>query len=131
MSDHNILAEKYLRYLVIDGAHKRYGDMIPQEVLDRLEVEYNVIVPNKFVDYILMIWDIHAFCRDKDRVRKFCNSHGLEIPTGDGTIPLGPGRGSAGGSLVCYCLGITQCDPLLFGLFFERFLNPERIAYPD
>ena len=129
--DHSKLAEKYLKYLVIEGAHKRYGEVIPQDVLDRLEVEYDVIVPNKFVDYILMIWDIHSFCRDADRVKKFCISHNLEIPSGDGTIPLGPGRGSAGGSMVCYCLGITQCDPLLFGLFFERFLNPERIAYPD
>lgn len=131
MTSHASLSEKYLRYLVTEGAHKRYGDTIPQEVLDRLEIEYDVIVPNKFVDYILMIWDIHAFCRDSDRVMKFCNSHGFEVPAGDGTIPLGPGRGSAGGSMVCYSLGITQCDPLLFGLFFERFLNPERIAYPD
>lgn len=129
--EHAVLAEKYLKYLVTDGAHKRYGETIPQDVFDRLDVEYDVIVPNKFVDYTLMIWDIHAFCRDKDRIMRFCNSHGLEVPSGDGTIPLGPGRGSAGGSMVCYCLGITQCDPLLFGLFFERFLNPERIAYPD
>lgn len=128
---HDKLAEKYLKYLVIEGAHKRYGETIPQEVLDRLDIEYDVIIPNKFVDYILMIWDIHAFCRDKDRIMKFCLKHGIEAPSGDGTIALGPGRGSAGGSLVCYCLGITQCDPLLFGLFFERFLNPERIAYPD
>ena len=128
---HAELAEKYLKYLVIEGAHKRYGDDLPQDVLDRLNTEYDVIIPNKFTDYILMIWDIHTFCRDKDRVKKFCVEHGFETPAGDGTIPLGPGRGSAGGSMVCYCLGITQCDPLLFGLFFERFLNPERIAYPD
>lgn len=105
--------------------------MIPQDVLDRIELEYETIIPNKFVDYILMIADIHNFCRDAKRVREFCNRHGFEIPRGDGTIPLGPGRGSAGGSMVCYCTGITQCDPLLFGLFFERFLNSERIAYPD
>ena len=128
---HDILAEKYLKYLVIQGAHRRYGETIPQDVLDRLDIEYDVIVPNKFVDYILMISDIHNFCRSARRVREFCGLHGIEPPAGDGTVPLGPGRGSAGGSMVCYCLGITQCDPLLFGLFFERFLNPERIAYPD
>lgn len=128
---HNELAEKYLRYLVIEGAHKRYGEVIPQDVLDRIELEYETIVPNKFVDYILMIADIHNFCRDANRVKEFCCRHGFDVPKGDGTIPLGPGRGSAGGSMVCYCLGITQCDPLLFGLFFERFLNSERIAYPD
>lgn len=128
---HSEEAEKYLKYLVTNGAHERYGENIPQDVLDRIDIEYDVIIPNKFVDYILMIWDIHSFCRDEDRVAEFCHKVGLASPSGDGTIPLGPGRGSAGGSMVCYCIGITQCDPLLFGLFFERFLNPERIAYPD
>lgn len=128
--DHNKLAESYLKHLVIQGAHKRYGDTIPQDVLDRLETEYDVIIPNRFTDYILMIWDIHDFCRTPERVREFCARKGIEPPP-DGIVPLGPGRGSAGGSMVCYCLGITQCDPILFGLFFERFLNPERIAYPD
>lgn len=129
--EHSLLAEKYLRYLVDIGVNKRYGQNPHQDVLDRLDIEYNVIIPNNFADYILMIDDIHKFCRDKDRVAEFCKLKNIEPPSGDGTIPLGPGRGSAGGSMVCYCLGITDCDPLLFGLFFERFLNPERIAYPD
>lgn len=124
------LSERYLRYIVEKGAHERYGEVIPQDVLDKIDAEYDVIIPNKFTDYILMIWDIHEFCRTPDRVRKFCARKGLTPPP-DGVIPIGPGRGSVGGSSVCYCIGITQCDPLLFGLFFERFLNPERIAYPD
>lgn len=134
MVEHNELAEAYLRDLVINGACKRYNvespDKLPKDVLERLDIEYKVIIPNKFTDYILMIWDIHDFCRNPKRVREFCGLHDITPPP-DGIIPLGPGRGSAGGSMVCYCLGITQCDPLLFGLFFERFLNPERIAYPD
>lgn len=130
---HHELAENYLKYLVEQGMHKRYDKRcggVPQEVIDRINMEYDVIIPNRFTDYILMIWDIHNFCRTPKRVREFCNRKGITPPP-DGIIPLGPGRGSAGGSMVCYCLGITQCDPILFGLFFERFLNSERIAYPD
>lgn len=127
---HRELAEKYLKKIVNDGAHRRYGEVIPQDVLDKIDAEYDVIIPNKFTDYILMIWDIHEFCRTPERVFKFCKEKGLTPPP-DGVIPIGPGRGSVGGSMVCYCIGITQCDPSLFGLFFERFLNPERIAYPD
>ena len=113
--------------------HDRYDERcghIPQEVIDRVNMEYETIIPNRFTDYILMIWDIHNFCRTPERVFEFCKRKGITPPP-DGVIPLGPGRGSAGGSMVCYCLGITQCDPILFGLFFERFLNSERIAYPD
>lgn len=131
--EHHELAENYLKYLVEQGMHKRYDERcggVPQEVIDRINMEYDVIIPNRFTDYILMIWDIHNFCRTPKRVREFCNRKGITPPP-DGIIPLGPGRGSAGGSMVCYCLGITQCDPILFGLFFERFLNSERIAYPD
>lgn len=127
---HQELAARYLKNLVMDGAHERYGETIPQDVIDRVNMEYEVIIPNKFTDYILMIWDIHEFCRTPDRVFDFCKKKGLTPPP-DGIIPIGPGRGSVGGSMVCYCIGITQCDPLLFNLFFERFLNPERIAYPD
>lgn len=110
---------------------EKFGPNPPTDVLERIEIEYDVIIPNRFTDYILIVADIHDFCRDATRILRFCNRKGLEPPTGDGTIALGPGRGSVGGSMVCYLLGITQCDPLLFGLFFERFLNPERIAYPD
>ena len=131
--EHYKAAEEYLKYLVNKGMHDRYYDRcgcIPQEVIDRVNMEYETIMPNRFTDYILMIWDIHNFCRTPQRVFDFCKKKGITPPP-DGIIPLGPGRGSAGGSMVCYCLGITQCDPLLFGLFFERFLNSERIAFPD
>lgn len=131
--EHHELAESYLKYLVEKGMHERYDARcggIPQEVIGRVNMEYETIIPNRFTDYILMIWDIHDFCRSPKRVMAFCSQKGITPPP-DGIIPLGPGRGSAGGSMVCYCLGITQCDPILFGLFFERFLNSERIAYPD
>lgn len=131
--EHHELAEQYLKYLVEQGMHDRYDERcgcVPQEVIDRINMEYETIIPNRFTDYILMIWDIHNFCRTPQRVFEFCKRKGIQPPP-DGIIPLGPGRGSAGGSMVCYCLGITQCDPILFGLFFERFLNSERIAYPD
>ena len=131
--EHHKLAEAYLKYLVEKGMHERYDERcgcIPQEVIDRVNMEYETIIPNRFTDYILMIWDIHNFCRTPERVFEFCKKKGITPPP-DGIIPLGPGRGSAGGSMVCYCLGITQCDPILFGLVFERFLNSERIAYPD
>lgn len=127
MTDYTV---EYLKHLVVEGAHKMYGENVPQEVWDRIELEYDVIVPNNFADYILMIWDIHNFCRTPERVREFCKNAGITSPA-DGIIPLGPGRGSVGGSMVCYCIGIHICDPLLFGLYFERFLNPERIAFPD
>ena len=121
---------QYLKYLVDKGMHWRYGEHVPQEVIDRIAMEYDVIIPNKFDSYILTIWDIYNFCKSPDRVRDFCQRHSLTPPP-DGIIPLGPGRGSVGGSMVCYCLGIHDCDPILFGLYFERFLNSERIAYPD
>lgn len=127
------IADKYLWHLAKCGAKEIYEPQfghVPQEVWDRIDIEMDTIVPNKFTDYILMIWDIHDFCKSPDRVREFCKLKGLTPPP-DGIIPIGPGRGSVGGSIVCYCIGIHECDPLLFGLFFERFLNPERIAYPD
>lgn len=124
------LATEYLWHLVEEGAKKIYGDPIPIDVQDRIKLEMDVIVPNNFDDYILMLWDIHDFCKSESRVREFCNRKGIIAPI-DGLIPIGPGRGSAGGSIVCYLIGITEVDPLLFGLYFERFLNPERIAFPD
>ena len=122
--------ELYLRELVNQGMRNIYGENPPQEVIDRVELEYKIIIPNKFDSYILIIWDIYNFCKSPERVFEFCREHSL-IPPPDGIIPLGPGRGSVGGSMVCYCIGIHDCDPILFGLYFERFLNPERIAFPD
>lgn len=127
---HAQIAAAYLRYITKQGAISRFGDDVPQDVLDRIEMEFDVIIPNHFVDYILMLWDIHEFCRTPERVFAFCEENDI-VPPPDGVVPIGPGRGSVGGSMVCYCIGITQCDPMLFGLFFERFLNPERIAPPD
>lgn len=127
------IVDKYLMHITMEGAHKIFDEQfgyIPQEVIDRIDLEMDTIVPNKFTDYILMIWDIHDFCKSPDRVREFCKMKNL-VPPPDGIIPIGPGRGSVGGSMVCYCIGIHECDPILYGLFFERFLNPERIAYPD
>lgn len=122
--------DKYLYYLTYDGAKKKYGDPLPQHIIDKIEVEMDVIVHNGFTDYILIIWDFLNFCSTPSRVFEFCDMMNLDSPP-DGIIPIGPGRGSVGGSIVCYSIDIHECDPLRFGLFFERFLNPERIAPPD
>jgi DNA polymerase III subunit alpha len=120
----------YLKELVDKGMYDRYGENVPPEVIDRINLEYDVIIPNHFDEYILIIWDIYNFCNSPERVYRFCEEHSF-IPPEGGIIPLGPGRGSVGGSMVCYCIGIHECDPILFGLYFERFLNPERISFPD
>ena len=122
--------EAYLWYLVSKGVVDKYGENPPQFVIDRIKMEMDVINGNKFTDYILMVWDILNFCKTPSRVFPFCAMHGIEPPP-DGIIPIGPGRGSVGGSMVCYCIDIHECDPILYGLYFERFLNSERIAYPD
>ena len=78
--EHHELAEAYLRKLVEEGMHKRYDERcggIPQEVIDRVEMEYQTIIPNRFTDYILMVWDMHNFCRTPDRGRQFCKRKGL------------------------------------------------------
>lgn len=122
--------DKYLYYLTYKGAKEKYGNPLPTHIIDKIEVEMDVIVHNGFTDYILIIWDFLNFCSTPSRVREFCETVGLEAPP-DGIIPIGPGRGSVGGSIVCYSIDIHECDPLKFGLYFERFLNPERIAPPD
>ena len=103
--------EVYLRELVDQGAIERYGEITP-ELRDRLEVELEVIVGQKFTTYFLIVWDFIHYAREQN-------------------IPIGPGRGSAAGSVVAYCLRITDIDPLEHGLLFERFLNPERVSPPD
>jgi len=108
----NISPDKYLRDLVEVGVRDRYGSTPTAEVRQRVEDELAVITKQGFIDYILIVWDFVHFAK----------SHG---------IPVGPGRGSAAGSLVAYALKITDIDPLRYGLFFERFLNPERVSPPD
>ncbi|MGW3071382.1 DNA polymerase III subunit alpha [Kitasatospora sp. NPDC001132] len=102
----------YLRKKIAAGLQHRYGDNPSQEVLDRVELEMGVITPMGFDAYFLVVADICQYGRDNG-------------------IPVGPGRGSAAGSMVAYLTGITQLDPLEHDLLFERFLNPERINPPD
>jgi DNA polymerase III subunit alpha len=103
--------DQYLRDLVFEGAARRYGE-VTQEILGRIETELSVIRAMGFSGYFLIVWDLIRFARD----------HGIRV---------GPGRGSAAGSVVSYCLQITDLDPLRYGLIFERFLNPERKQMPD
>ncbi len=102
----------YLVHLATEGAKARYGDPLPGPVRERMEFELDVILKTGYAGYFLITWDFIDWAR----------RHG---------IPVGPGRGSAAGSLVSYALGITNLDPLAFDLLFERFLNPERVSMPD
>ncbi|MHC5009989.1 MAG: DNA polymerase III subunit alpha, partial [Planctomycetota bacterium] len=102
----------YFRRLCLEGAEKRYGCPLPEAVRRRLEHEQRVIEQMGFVAYFLITWDFVRFARREG-------------------IPVGPGRGSAAGSIVAYSLGITAVDPLRYDLLFERFLNPDRISMPD
>ena len=102
---------EYLRSLCEKGLQKRYPE-ITDEIRERLEKELSVISNMGFVDYFLIVWDYVNFAK----------SH---------NIVVGPGRGSAAGSIVAYTLEITDIDPIKYGLIFERFLNPERVSMPD
>ena len=105
-------SESYLRKLCSEGLARRYGEDAPKYT-DRLEYELDTITTMGFVDYFLIVWDFIRFAREKN-------------------IPVGPGRGSAAGSIVAYTLGITNVvDPIGSQLIFERFLNPERVTMPD
>jgi DNA polymerase-3 subunit alpha len=104
--------ESWLRKECLKGLAMRYGDPIPAEVLERFETEMKVIGPMNFSSYFLVVADICQHARDQK-------------------IPVGPGRGSATGSIVAYATRITELCPLEHGLLFERFLNPERINPPD
>ena len=106
--------EAYLRKLCRDGLVKRFGERADTdpELNTRLEYELGVIEKTGFVSYFLIVWDFINYAKEKG-------------------IPVGPGRGSAAGSLIAYVLAITDIDPLRYGLIFERFLNPERISPPD
>ena len=102
---------EYLNKLCFEGLEKRY-DPVTDELESRLEYELSTIKRMGYVDYFLIVWDFIKYARDND-------------------IMVGPGRGSAAGSLVAYTLGITQLDPIRYDLLFERFLNPERVSMPD
>jgi len=106
--------EGYLRELCYKGLGERYGERAAkeQELIKRLDYEIDVLKRTGFISYILIVWDFIHFAKGRG-------------------IPVGPGRGSAAGSIVAYVLGITDIDPLQYGLIFERFLNPDRISPPD
>jgi len=110
-NDSNIDNKEYLKRLCEDGAMRKYGTLTG-EVADRLKYELEIIDTMGYTDYFLIVWDFVRYARSND-------------------IIVGPGRGSAAGSIVSYVLDITQVDPLKFGLIFERFLNPERVTMPD
>ena len=105
--------DNYLEYLSFVKAKQIYGDLLPKEVLDRLKYELQIIKHRGTSGYFLFIHDV-------------VNTAQSELD-----VWIGPGRGSAAGCLVCYCLGITKVDPLRYGLLFERFLNPDGILFPD
>jgi DNA polymerase III subunit alpha len=102
----------YLRARVQDGLRARYGEPPPAEAIARMEMELGVIERMGFNAYFLIVWDFVKFAKENG-------------------VAVGPGRGSAAGSLVSYCLAITDVDPLRYDLLFERFLNPERVSMPD
>ncbi|MFN3254621.1 MAG: DNA polymerase III subunit alpha [Ilumatobacter sp.] len=104
--------EAYLRYLTQQGAEKRWGKEVPKEAVERLAYELQVICDMGFASYFLITWDLIKYARDNG-------------------IRVGPGRGSAAGCAVAYCLWITDLDPIKYDLLFERFLNPSRISMPD
>ncbi|MFB6231175.1 MAG: DNA polymerase III subunit alpha [Salinibacter sp.] len=104
--------DAYLRHLTFKRAKERYGDPLPQTVVDRLNHELGIIADEGYSGYFLIVQDFTEAARELD-------------------VRVGPGRGSAAGSCVSYCLGITDVDPIEYDLLFERFLNPERVSMPD
>lgn len=102
---------EFLSRMAWEGLKRNYGE-ITQELKDRLEMELSTINKLGYVEYFLIVWDYINYAREND-------------------IPVGPGRGSGAGSLVAYTTGITQVDPMKYDLFFDRFINPERVSMPD
>jgi DNA polymerase-3 subunit alpha len=102
----------YLKHLTMEGAKQRWGGNLPDKVVERLAYELQVIESMGFSSYFLIVWDLIKHARDNG-------------------IRVGPGRGSAAGCAVAYCLWITDLDPIKYDLLFERFLNPSRISMPD
>ncbi len=107
----DVTDQEYLRQKVMEGFKARFPKPDP-DYTERLESELDIINRMKFNSYFLIVWDFVRFAKEQD-------------------IPVGPGRGSAAGSLVAYSLGITDIDPIKHGLLFERFLNPQRVSMPD
>lgn len=108
----SIPAKIYLRQLCEEGLVKRFGANPDEKAVKQLDYELGIVDKMGFNDYFLIVWDFVKFAKDAG-------------------ITVGPGRGSAAGSLITYCLDITELDPLKHGLIFERFLNPERVSMPD
>ena len=107
------LEADYLAKLAYEGAHRRYGEVLSEEVEERIRFELYIMKTMGFPGYFLIVQDFISAARNQ-----------LDVS-------VGPGRGSAAGSAVAYCLGITQIDPIKYDLLFERFLNPDRISLPD
>ena len=103
---------EYLRKLVYDGLEKRYPNGVEEKIVERVEYELKIINKMGYEEYFVVVWDFIDYAKKQK-------------------IPIGPGRGSAAGSMVAYTLGITELDPIKYKLIFERFLNPERISMPD
>ncbi len=103
--------EEYFRKLCYDGFQERYPQE-PKEYKERMDYEISVISSMGYVNYYLIVWDFIHYAKEVG-------------------IPVGPGRGSGAGSIVAYCIHITEVDPMKYGLIFERFLNPERVSMPD
>lgn len=106
------LEADYLKHLVYEGAKKHYGDPVNQSIQERIDFELHTIKTMGFPGYFLIVWDFIKAAREMN-------------------VSVGPGRGSAAGSAVAYCLRITDIDPIKYDLLFERFLNPDRISLPD
>ena len=104
--------DEYLKTICHTNIKKIYKENLTKDILERLEYELSVIIKMGYSGYFIVVWDFIAYAKRNG-------------------IPVGPGRGSAAGSLVAYCLGITMIDPIRYNLLFERFLNPERISMPD
>jgi len=102
----------YLKHLTFEGAKKRYGDTLDEDTKERLEFELSIIKMTGYPGYFLIVWDFILEARKMG-------------------VSVGPGRGSAAGSAVAYCLWITNIDPIKYDLLFERFLNPDRVSLPD
>jgi len=103
---------EFFRASCCEGLHRRYGEHPDPAVVERLQYEISVVEKMGYVDYYLIVYDFISYARSQG-------------------IPVGPGRGSGAGSLAAYCIGITDIDPIRYGLIFERFLNPERVSMPD